>query len=376
MLFEMPRLNAREEVVVGRINDLRRDLSYAIAARVWTGSLRRMTFARGIQGSNSIEGYHVTIDDAIAAVEDEEPLEAERGAWAELTGYRRAMTYVLQLSDDPYFAYSRGLIRSLHYMMLQHDLAKHPGRWRPGPIFVRSDETGERVYEGPDAAVVNELMRELVDFLNRQADHQHELAVAAMAHLNLVMIHPFSDGNGRMGRALQTLVLARKGILSPVFASIEEYLGRNQRAYYDVLGEVGAGSWHPERDARLWLRFCLTAHFRQAATLARRARVLQRLWDALEHRSAELDLPDRTIAVLADAALGLKARNATYRRMAEVSDVVASRDLRHLASVGLLEPRGEKRGRYYVASESLRRMGEAAGAGETRKIPDPFDLDG
>jgi hypothetical protein len=104
--------------------------------------------------------------------------------------------------------------------------------------------------------------------------------------------------------------------------------------------------------------------------------VLQRLWDALEHRSAELVLPDRTIAVLADAALGLKARNATYRRMAAISDVVASRDLRHLAAVALLEPRGEKRGRYYVASESLRRLGEAASAGETRGIPDPFDLDG
>jgi hypothetical protein len=104
--------------------------------------------------------------------------------------------------------------------------------------------------------------------------------------------------------------------------------------------------------------------------------VLQRLWDSLEHRSVEMSLPERTIAVMADAALGLKARNATYRRMAAVSDVVASRDLRHLADVGLLVPRGEKRGRYYVASESLRRMGEAASAGETHKVPDPFELDG
>jgi Fic family protein len=48
-----------------------------------------------------------------------------------------------------------------------------------------------------------------------------------MAHLNLVMIHPFRDGNGRMARCLQSVVLAREGVLSPVFMSVEEYLGRN-----------------------------------------------------------------------------------------------------------------------------------------------------
>ena len=66
---------------------------------------------------------------------------------------------------------------------------------------------------------------------------------AAMAHLNLVMIHPFRDGNGRMARCLQTYVLACEQIVSPVFSSIEEYLGRNTPAYYNILDEVGGGSW-------------------------------------------------------------------------------------------------------------------------------------
>lgn len=68
-----------------------------------------------------------------------------------------------------------------------------------------------------------------------------------MAHLNLVMIHPFSDGNGRMARCLQTLVLAREGILEPEFSSIEEYLGRNTQDYYSVLAETSEGSWHPKK---------------------------------------------------------------------------------------------------------------------------------
>jgi hypothetical protein len=84
------------------------------------------------------------------------------------------------------------------------------------------------------------------------------------------------------GRCVQTLVLAREGILEPTFCSIEEYLGRNTIEYYAVLAEVGKGSYHPENDATPWIRFTLTAHYRQAATLVRRSRMLQRLWDQLE----------------------------------------------------------------------------------------------
>ena len=67
----------------------------------WLGALRRSSFARAIQGSNSIEGYNVSTEDAIAAVEGEQPLEANRESWLAVKGYRDAMTYVLQLANDP-----------------------------------------------------------------------------------------------------------------------------------------------------------------------------------------------------------------------------------------------------------------------------------
>ena len=113
--------------------------------------------------------------------------------------------------------------------MAQQDQTSHPGKWRPGPIFVRNERSGERVYEGPDAQLVHGLMHELVEELNHPLPATHPMVLAALSHLNLVMIHPFADGNGRMARALQTLVLARSGILSPHFCSIEEYLGANRQ---------------------------------------------------------------------------------------------------------------------------------------------------
>ncbi|MGH9891490.1 MAG: Fic family protein, partial [bacterium] len=179
------------------------------------------------------------------------------------------------------------------------------------------------------------------------------VVLAAMAHLNLVMLHPFSDGNGRMARCLQSLVLARTGILSPIFSSIEEYLGHNTPAYYAVLAEVGKGAWNPQHDARPWIRFCLAAHYIQASTVARRIKETHLLWEEIEFETQRRGLPERCISALHDAALGFRVRNATYRGPAGISQQTASTDLTDLARTGLLIAHGEKRGRYYLRGEIL-----------------------
>lgn len=356
MIYQTPGLRQIESEVIGRIDEIRTSLSYALKTpRRWTGFLRRNLTARAVQGSNSIEGYNVTFEDAVAAIEGEEPTDAAPEPWAAVVGYRNALTYVVQLSDDTHFTFNEELVRGLHYLMLLHDPAKNPGRWRPGPIFVRREPPGEIVYDGPDAEHVPKLMREFVEGNQSHDASIHVIVRAAMAHLNLVMIHPFSDGNGRMGRALQTLILARDGILAPPFCSIEEWLGirGNTEAYYDVLGRVGAGSWHPERDARPWVRFCLSAHLQQAITVSRRMKEIAKLWSELEAELKRRKLDERMIPVLYDAAIGIRVRSARYRLAAEVSNQAATRDLGILVREGLLEPKGERRGRTYVRSAIL-----------------------
>jgi Fic family protein len=371
VIFQTPPLSEAEIRVHAAIDELRTRLRYSLSSRRWTGLLSRVLRARAIQGSNSIEGFNVTVDAALAAVDGEEPLDASAETWPAIVGYRNAMTYVRQLADDKHFGYSADLVRSLHYTMMSYDLARHPGRWRPGSIFVPNEATGERVYEGPDVELVPGLVDELVAQLN--SDSRFPAMVrAAMAHLNLVMIHPFSDGNGRMARCLQSLVLAREGILAPEFSSIEEYLGRHQGPYYDVLAEVGGGSWHPERDATPWVRFCLTAHYRQAVTVLRRSLELNRMFDAVDELVARFKLPPRTFHALAETTQGFRLVNARYRQAAEISQNLASRDLAHLCSLGLLEAHGERRGRFYTASAITRDI--KLSTREPRvPIPDPFD---
>lgn len=212
---------------------------------------------------------------------------------------------------------------------------------------------------------------ELVGSLN-EVDRSPALVRAAMAHLNLVMIHPFRDGNGRMARALQTLVLAREGILVPEFASIEEYLGRNTPAYCRILAEVGGGRWQPDRDTRPWVRFCLTAHYRQAATILQRVNDAERTWGRLDEFAQVRRLPERAKIALYYAVIGLKVRNSLYRTDAEISEQLATKDLIGLVELGLLVPEGERRGRYYTAGVELKKIRAEVHAGR-KPVEDPFD---
>jgi len=374
MIFVTPTLGKDDEQVLALIHEQKEQLRYTVAQSPnrWTGSLRRNAFARALQGSNSIEGINASLSDAVAIIDDEKPETVEQETYRALSGYRTALTYILQTHDDPYFEMHAQVIKSLHFMMLSYDLTKLPGQWRPGAIVVVRDPGGETVYEGPDPSLVPSLIDELVSALTQKTSVD-PIVRGAMAHLNLTMIHPFKDGNGRMARALQTLVMARDGVLSPVFCSIEEWLGRNTDAYYEILADVGQGKWHPEHDALPWVRFCLRAHYQQAATLIQRSRAMTRAFDEIVKIVGKQRLHQRMEMSLVDATFGFKIRAGRYQEENQVSDVVASRDLRRLCELGYLEPIGEKRGRYYIAAKPLKDIYKKARIDDVR-AGDPYEI--
>jgi Fic family protein len=375
MIYAYPRLRKIDHAVLSVLNGQRDQLrAYTQSSpRRWMGSLRRTTFARSIQASNSIEGIHASIENAVAAIEREEPIDIETETWLSIKGYRDAMTYIMQAAKDPYFEFSKQFLKSLQFMIVGHDMTKNPGQWRPGSIFIVNEATGGTVYEGPDGSLVNGLVQELVNDLSAK-NSVPVIVRAAMAHLNLTMIHPFKDGNGRVARALQTLVLARESILDPVFCSIEEWLGRTTQDYYAVLGEIGQGTWQPQRDALPWVRFCLKAHHHQAATLIRRNGEYSELYDGIEKIIKREGVNDRATIPLFDAALGLSISNSWYRRDAEVSEIVASRDLKKLCELNLLVPHGEKRGRKYEAGGELKELRKTTRSKRDLPYANPYEL--
>lgn len=392
MIYEVPDMTATDAAVADEIEQLREQLRpYLRMRRRWYGTLRRAQFARAVQGSNSIEGYHASVEDAAAVIDDDEPIaEVSEDTVSAVAGYRDAMTYALQLAagvspsdrlHDPSARGAAGLesstssappvpvdlstLRSLHFMMIRHDLGHNPGQLRPGAIWV-ADADGESVYDAPERHVIEALLGEYFEqcaglFAD---DAVPTMVAAAMAHLNLVLIHPFSDGNGRMARCVQTLLLAAAAVrdddpLAPEFLSIEEYLGRNTLDYYAALSAVADGRWSPGRSARPWIEFCLTAHLRQAHTVLRRVLEFETLWDACSQLAQQRGVPERAVSTLCDAARGWTMRRSLYLTRTEtndgepISDGMASRDLQMMVRAGLLTALGNKRGRRYRPSAEL-----------------------
>ena len=369
-----PRLEPVDEAVLALIEGQKerlRGYSSDTSPRRWTGSLRRSMLARAIQGSNSIEGYNVSLDDAMAVVEDEPIVDDRTETSRSIKGNRDALTYICQASQDPSFEFSKQFLKSLHFMMLGHDMAKRPGRWRSGPIFVVNSKSSETVYTAPDVDMINGLIEELVAYL-KEAKDEPPIVRGAMAHLNMTMIHPFKDGNGRMARALQTLVIALDGTVFPAFCSIEEWLGENTAEYYQVLAFVGKGEWAPRHSAQPWIRFCLKAHYQQAETLIRRNEEYEQLYEKITLIASRLSIGERSLMSMFDAALGFRVTNQRYKADADVSEVVASRDLKRLCEVGVFQPFGEKRGRYYRATKDLIEARTASRL--PRPLSDPYDL--
>lgn len=375
MLYTYPALDDDEKRVEAATARIRADLrNYVVTEpRRWTGLLARMTRARALMASNSVEGIHVTDEDAIAAIDGEDPASTDRETWRAVVGYREAMDYILQRRQSASFRITEDVLLAVHFMICQSDLQAHPGQYRPGWVGVRNTKTGEVVHEGVDRDQLEPLIRELLDYVNDEEVDSVFLR-AAMAHLNLALLHPFTDGNGRTARCIQTAVLASDWIFAPTFSSIEEYIGHNQQEYYHVLAEVGGGGWHPRRDAKTWVRFCLSGHYLQAQTLLRRTRDLERVYAELLNLVESRGLPERTAMALLQAAFGSKVRNSSYRVSADVSNNLASRDLKVLVDTNLIVAKGERRGRYYEASPTLAEIRRKLRL--PKQGTDPFASDG
>ncbi len=375
MIYEAPTLDDLDIQVIDEIEELRREVAQYVAAHPqhWTGHLRRMSFAGAVRGSDWTQGFGASLDEELGTVDGEKPLDAMTPTHSALANYQDAMTYILQLATVP-VELDHSLIRSLHYMMTKHDLEKSPGLYRTGPMWIE-DQSGTHLYDAPDAKYVHGLMTTLIEASHR-TDDSPAVIQAAMTHLNMAMIHPFRHGNGRMARALQTFLMAREGIVSPAFSSIEEYLSRNADAYYAVLTQVGNGSWSPGSSTQPWIQFCLTAHYRQALTIKRRGHETENVYERIEQLVKERGLPPRAVGPLVDAARGRPLRRSIYSHLVEltvgdsISDESASRDLKALVDAQILTPEGQGRGRVYHGSEVLNTFWQDARQSRSPKYGD------
>jgi len=356
MLYATPPIDAD---LAGRLEQLA-----ALADRLgtgsggagpWLGTLRRQWRAASAESSIEIEGFTVPADERVAVASGDVLPPADDVDRMALSCYGRAMDHVGVMADDPHFRWVDRVVLDLHFDACYFQRDKHPGHYRTGGIEVTSPGGGAPAFVGPPADDIPELMGEVMQWLEHGDRDVPSVVRAAMAHLHVVSIHPFSDGNGRISRIVQSLVLARGGVLAAEFVSIEEYLGRHTAAYYAVLQAVQGGGYRPDRDAAPWVAFCVDAHLEQAQLRLRQLDEAAHRWGVLEGLVERRGWPDR-LTIALEQSLFDRVDRASYAAEAEVSAPTASNDLRRLVDAGLVITQGRGRSTRYVASDELTRL--------------------
>jgi Fic/DOC family len=353
VIYAAPKLDAQLQEDLAAFDRLADELgARAGRAGPWLGSLRRQWRASSAESSIEIEGFSVPSEERLGITSGAEPPDPTDEDRMALACYAQAMDHVGVMAADEGFDWVERVVLDLHFDACYFQKDKDPGLYRRAGIEVTGPEGRPPAYVGPPAEEVRPLMAEVIHWCGAGDLGAHQIVRAAMAHLHIVSVHPFRDGNGRISRIVQSLVLARGGLLAPEFVSIEEYLGAHTDAYYAALREVQAGSYQPQRDATPFVQLCVDAHLVQA-----RRRLLQldqaaARWGYLERLVEARGWPGRLVIALEQSLFNGTDR-ASYSAEADVSAPTASNDLRRLSDAGLLTRQGRGPTTRYVASEGL-----------------------
>lgn len=321
-------------------------------AQPWTGALRRLAAAEATVGSTSIEGYGASLEDTVEILAGRHPSGTSEETQRIISAYAQAMDRVAVLADDQAFQWSSQTILDLHFLVCHPQPRAGPGRLRDGAVIVTRGP-GRDPYRPPPSSEVPALVNEVITWLGSGDLTRHPVVRAAMAHLNLVSIHPFRDGNGRLARVVQSLVLAKEGLLRPELVSIEPYLGRHTREYYAALEEVQGLAFDPNRDASAWVEFCIEAHVFEATERRRWLEIAYVRHDFCGQLVREQRYPERFVMPLDQALFGLQVTNVDYRREANIASPTATQDLQRLRADGWLDQEGGGRSVRYVAGKKL-----------------------
>lgn len=210
--------------------------------------------------SSRIEGTQTNMDEALLPVEEIRP--ERRNDWQEVNNYIKALNNAIE--ELKLLPISSRLLKSTHKTLLQSVRGEHklPGEYRTSQNWIGGNSLADAVFVPPTHQLVNELMGDLEKFLNNDDIQVPALVRIAIAHYQFETIHPFLDGNGRIGRLMITLFLVSEGILDKPLLYLSLYFEKNKGLYYDNLGMV-----RTKNDMLQWIKYFLVG-IEQTATKA------------------------------------------------------------------------------------------------------------
>jgi len=209
----------------------------------------QMYVAKEATLSSRIEGTQTSVEDAFKDADDLTP--EKRDDWIEVQNYIQAINYAIERLET--LPFSNRLLRETHAILLQgvRGAAKQPGEFRISQNWI-GVSLKNAAFIPPYHKRVPELMSDMEKFLHDETHYVPPLIKIAIAHYQFETIHPFLDGNGRLGRLMIPLYLASEQILAKPALYLSDYFERNKTAYVDHLMAVRQGS-----HLRQWLIFFL-----------------------------------------------------------------------------------------------------------------------
>ena len=212
----------------------------------------QMHITKEAHTSSRIEGTQTAMDEAVLEADQIAP--EKRDDWTEVQNYIQAINEAITALET--LPLSNRLLKRTHEILMQGVRGEHkaPGEFRTSQNWIGGSNLNDAAFIPPHQNQVPELMADLEKFWHNKQIYVPDLIRIALSHYQFETIHPFLDGNGRIGRLLITLYLVNKGLLQKPSLYLSDFFERNRGSYYDALSRV-----RESNDLLHWVKFFLTA---------------------------------------------------------------------------------------------------------------------
>ena len=341
---------------IGITEASREVIMHAPLVPAWEAKFRKEAMERTVHHGTHIEGNALSEEEVRDVLEGQEVVARDRDV-QEVINYRNVLKFVEevqnQIGSSPNYTFTPEIIMEIHKLTTDKILPpESSGQFRLRQVVVRNTKTGQISFTPPPAVEVPYLVEDLVSWINSDECKQiHPILKAGIIHYEIARIHPYVDGNGRVARAVATLVMFLDGYDIRKFFSFEEYFDENPMDYYLTLQAVSNQlvlDTH-ERDLTPWLEyFCegVAIELNRVKEKVQRISVDAKIKDKL---GGQVMLNERQMMIMEYIHRHKGMSNKDFRKIfPDFSDDTVLRELMFLRKKGLLKKSGGTKKAIYI----------------------------